>query len=88
MEKPLPFEPQEPHAVEDEPAYELPPAVAFAMALRLSAEYGDDRARRLAAFHRELAARLASLGRGERADPVIAQQRLRQKSREFRRQEA
>jgi hypothetical protein len=48
----------------------------------LFAEYDRDRALRLAAFNRELGARLASLARGECVDAFEAHQRRRQRSRE------
>ncbi len=51
-------------------------------ALRLLEEQDRARAGRLAAFNRELGARLASLDRGERVDPQVAQERLKQRSRE------
>ena len=80
MNAPDPFEAEEPASGEDEAAYEVPPAMAAATVMRLLSLHGDDRAQRLAAFHRQLSQRIASLDRGERADPAIVRQRIREKS--------
>jgi antitoxin ParD1/3/4 len=54
-------------------------------ALRLLEEHDQARGAQIAAFNKELKARLASLDRGERVDPKAARTRLEQKSRERRR---
>jgi len=54
-------------------------------ALRLLEEYDQSRSAQIAAFNRELGARLASLDRGKSVDPDAARQRLRRKSAEKRR---
>lgn len=54
-------------------------------ALRLLEEHDRARSAQLAAFNKELEARLASLDRGEHVDPEKARERLEQKSRERRR---
>jgi antitoxin ParD1/3/4 len=53
-------------------------------ALRLLEEHDRARGAQLAAFNQELGARLASLDRGEYAEPQAARQRLGQKSRDRR----
>jgi antitoxin ParD1/3/4 len=53
-------------------------------ALRLLEERDSSRASQLAAFNEELAARLASLDRGEHLDPKSVRERLQQKSAERR----
>ena len=53
-------------------------------ALRLLEEHDRARSVQIAAFNRELGARLASLDRGERVEPGVARKRLEQKSRERR----
>ena len=53
-------------------------------ALRLLEEHDRARNAQLAAFNREVGARLASLDRGEYVVPAVAQRRLEQKSRERR----
>jgi antitoxin ParD1/3/4 len=53
-------------------------------ALRLLEEHDRARGAQIAAFNRELGARLASLDRGERAEPGMVRKRLEQKSRERR----
>jgi antitoxin ParD1/3/4 len=53
-------------------------------ALRLLEEHDRSRGAQLAAFNRELGARLASLDRGEHIEPKTARARLDQKSRERR----
>jgi antitoxin ParD1/3/4 len=53
-------------------------------ALRLLEEHDRARSAQLAAFNQEIAARLASLDRGESVKPEMARQRLEQKSRERR----
>jgi len=53
-------------------------------ALRLLEEHDQARNAQLAAFNREVGARLASLDRGESVDPEKARKRLEQKSRERR----
>ncbi|MGH9604516.1 MAG: type II toxin-antitoxin system ParD family antitoxin [Terracidiphilus sp.] len=57
-------------------------------ALRLLEEHDRARAVQIAAFNRELEARLASLDCGEHVEPEVARQRLRQKSRVRRRASA
>ncbi|MGH9397320.1 MAG: type II toxin-antitoxin system ParD family antitoxin [Terriglobia bacterium] len=57
-------------------------------ALRLLEDYERARAGQLAAFSEELGRRLASLDRGERADPIEALSRLHRKSEERRKQRA
>ncbi|MGA3011620.1 MAG: type II toxin-antitoxin system ParD family antitoxin [Terracidiphilus sp.] len=54
-------------------------------ALRLLEEHDRARGAQIAAFNKELRARLSSLDRGERVDPKAARTRLEQKSRERRR---
>jgi antitoxin ParD1/3/4 len=54
-------------------------------ALRLLEEYDQARGAQLAAFNRELGARLASLDRGERVEPEVARGRLELRARERRR---
>jgi antitoxin ParD1/3/4 len=54
-------------------------------ALRLLEEHDQARGAQLAAFNKELGARLASLDHGERVEPKAARTRLEQKSRERRR---
>jgi antitoxin ParD1/3/4 len=49
-------------------------------ALRLLEEHDQARGARVAAFNKELGARLASLDRGERVEPGKARARLEQKS--------
>ena len=51
-------------------------------ALRLLEEHDRARGAQIAAFNQELGARLASLDRGERAEPGVVRKRLEQKSRE------
>lgn len=53
-------------------------------AFRLLEEHDLARGAQLAAFNQELGARLASLDRGEYAEPQAAQQRIGQKSRDRR----
>ncbi|HUX28343.1 MAG TPA: type II toxin-antitoxin system ParD family antitoxin [Terracidiphilus sp.] len=53
-------------------------------ALRLLEEHDRAREVQIAAFNRELGARLAALDRGEHVKPGIARERLQQKSRERR----
>ena len=53
-------------------------------ALRLLEEHDRARGAQIAAFNQELGARLASLDRGERAEPGMVRKRLEQKSRERR----
>jgi len=53
-------------------------------ALRLLEEHDLARASQLAAFNRELVARLASLNRNERAKPGTVRQRLDEKSKQRR----
>ena len=53
-------------------------------ALRLLEEHDRARGAQIAAFNQELGARLASLDRGERAEPGVVRKRLEQKSRERR----
>ena len=53
-------------------------------ALRLLEEHDQARNAQLAAFNKEVAARLASLDRGEHVKPEAARKRLEQKSRERR----
>jgi antitoxin ParD1/3/4 len=53
-------------------------------ALRLLEEHDRARGAQIASFNRELAARLASLDRGEYIKPEAARQRLQQKSSERR----
>jgi antitoxin ParD1/3/4 len=57
-------------------------------ALRLLEEHDRARSVQLAAFNQEIGVRLASLDRGEHADPAEARERLEQKSRERRKQSA
>ena len=52
-------------------------------ALRLLEEHELSRAEQLEAFNKELARRLESLDRGERVDPEVVREHLRQKSREW-----
>ena len=54
-------------------------------ALRLLEESDQARGAQIAAFNRELGNRMASLDRGERADPAAVRERLRRKSRERKR---
>jgi antitoxin ParD1/3/4 len=54
-------------------------------ALRLLEEHDSARAAQLTQFNEELARRLASLDRGEFADPVEVRARLQSKSKERRR---
>ena len=54
-------------------------------ALRLLEEHDRARSAQLAAFNREVGARLASLDRGEYVEPGTARKRIEQKSRERRR---
>ncbi len=54
-------------------------------ALRLLEDNDRARGAQLAAFNKELGARLASLDRGERVEPKAARTRLEQKSLERRR---
>lgn len=53
-------------------------------ALRLLEEHDRARGAQIAAFNKALGGRLASLDRGERADPKAARKRIEQKSRERR----
>ena len=53
-------------------------------ALRLLEEHDNARSAQIAAFNRELAARLASLDRGEHVKPESVRKRLDLKSRERR----
>jgi antitoxin ParD1/3/4 len=53
-------------------------------ALRLLEEHDRTRNVQVAAFNRELGARLASLDRGESVKPATARKRLEQRSRERR----
>ena len=53
-------------------------------ALRLLEEHDRARNVQLAAFNQELGARLASLDRGEYAEPQATRQRIAQKSRDRR----
>lgn len=53
-------------------------------ALRLLEEHDRARGAQLAAFNQELGARLASLDRGEYAEPQMARQRIGRKSRDRR----
>ena len=53
-------------------------------ALRLLEEHERSRAAQVAAFNKELGARLASLDRGEFVEPEVVWAHLRQKSRERR----
>jgi antitoxin ParD1/3/4 len=53
-------------------------------ALRLLEEHDRARSERLAAFNKEVAARLTSLDRGEHVRPETARQRLEKKSQERR----
>ena len=53
-------------------------------ALRLLEEYDQARTAQIAAFNRELGARLASLDRGEFVKPDAARQRIGRKSAERR----
>ena len=57
-------------------------------ALRLLEEHDRARGAQIAAFNRELGARLASLDRGERVEPGVVRKRLEQKSRERRKPRA
>jgi antitoxin ParD1/3/4 len=57
-------------------------------ALRLLEEHDCIRNAQIAALNRELGARLQSLDRGEYVAPSVARQKLRQKSRERRKQRA
>ena len=57
-------------------------------ALRLLEERDRARNAELAAFDRELGARLSDLNRGESVDPKDVRQRMEQKSRERRRMTA
>ncbi len=54
-------------------------------ALRLLEDNDRARGAQLAAFNKELGARLASLDSGDRVDPKAARTRLEQKSRERKR---
>ncbi|MGA2352569.1 MAG: type II toxin-antitoxin system ParD family antitoxin [Terracidiphilus sp.] len=54
-------------------------------ALRMLEEHDQARTAQLAAFNRELGARLVSLDRGEHVEGKTARARLEQKSRERRR---
>jgi antitoxin ParD1/3/4 len=53
-------------------------------ALRLLEEHDRARSAQLAGFNKDVAARLASLDRGEHVRPETVRQRLEQKSREQR----
>jgi antitoxin ParD1/3/4 len=53
-------------------------------ALRLLEERDRARTAQLAAFNKEVGARLASLDRGEYGEPVTARKRIKRKSRELR----
>ncbi|MGA2206037.1 MAG: type II toxin-antitoxin system ParD family antitoxin [Terracidiphilus sp.] len=53
-------------------------------ALRLLEEHDRARGTQIAAFNRELGARLKSLDRGERVEAGVVRKRLEQKSRERR----
>ena len=55
-------------------------------ALRLLEEHDRARAAQLAEFSQELGRRLASLDRGERADPAETRTRLQRKSQQRRKQ--
>jgi antitoxin ParD1/3/4 len=55
-------------------------------ALRLLEEHDQARAAQLAEFNQELGRRLASLDRGERADPAETRARLQRKSQQRRKQ--
>ena len=57
-------------------------------ALRLLEEQGRARAAQLAEFNEELGRRLASLDRGERADPAEVRTRLQRRSEERRKRRA
>lgn len=57
-------------------------------ALRLLEEHDRARGTQIAAFNHELGQRLASLDRGERADPAAVRERLQRKSRERKRRSA
>jgi antitoxin ParD1/3/4 len=57
-------------------------------ALRLLEEQERSRSERLAAFNRELAARIESLDRGEGVEPEAVWERLRQRSLERRKKRA
>jgi len=57
-------------------------------ALRLLEDRDRARSVQLAAFNQEVGARLASLDRGEHADPAEARKRFEQKSLERRKQSA
>jgi antitoxin ParD1/3/4 len=50
-------------------------------ALRLLEEHDQARSAQIAAFNQELGHRLASLDRGEQADPAAARERIEGKSR-------
>jgi antitoxin ParD1/3/4 len=54
-------------------------------ALRLLEEHDRARSAQVAAFNKELGARLASLDRGEYVEPLAARKRIELKSRERRR---
>lgn len=57
-------------------------------ALRLLDDHEKARAAQLAEFNQELGRRLASLDRGERADPVKIRTRLQKRSEERRKRRA
>ena len=57
-------------------------------ALRLLEEQDRARAGQLAAFNRELGARLASLDKGERIDPRAVRERIKRRSSERRKRAA
>lgn len=57
-------------------------------ALRLLEEHDHARSSQIAAFNKELGARLASLDRGQLVEPASARKRIEQKSRERRKHSA
>ena len=57
-------------------------------ALRLLEEHDRSRGAQIAAFNKELDHRLASLDRGERADPIAARRRIQTKSHARRKMSA
>jgi antitoxin ParD1/3/4 len=57
-------------------------------ALRLLGDHEQARATQLAEFNQELGRRLASLDRGEKADPAVVRSRMEKKSEERRKQRA
>jgi antitoxin ParD1/3/4 len=57
-------------------------------ALRLLEEHDRARSMQIAAFNKEVGARLASLDRGEHVEPGMARKRIEQKSRRRRKPSA